>query len=169
MERMITLVSQTDTFTPDSELSTRSAESTDCEALARLLFTSYESRLYPTQADAQKELEAVFAGEKGDFFAEASPVVVDENGRVIAAALCLKNRKDDVEPSDVPTIFELVTAASRRRQGIAEELIREAMTSMKNNGFEEVTVRIPETNAPALALYLTLDFHRWQPAYEDLY
>ena len=169
MERMITLISKTDLVTPDTLLSTRVAEPSDSEALARLLFTAYENNLYPTQSDAQKALDAVFAGEIGDFFPEASPVVVDDNGRVVAAVLCLKNRKDGNEPVDVPTIYELVTAASRRRQGIAEKLIRQAMSSMKESGFDEVTVRIPETNAPALALYLILDYRRWQPAAEDLY
>ncbi|MDO4916734.1 MAG: GNAT family N-acetyltransferase, partial [Rothia sp. (in: high G+C Gram-positive bacteria)] len=113
--------------------------------------------------------DKVFAGELGDFYPEASPVVVDDNDRVIAAVLCLKNRKDGVEPADLPTIYELVTAASRRREGIAEQLIRQTIHSMNQDGIEQVSVRIPETNAPALALYLTLDFHRWAPNNEDLY
>lgn len=169
MDRLITLVTDTQENTRESQLTTRPAQASDSEALARLLFSAYESNLYPTQADAKVALDKVFAGELGDFYPEASPVVVDENDRVIAAVLCLKNRKDGVEPAELPTIYELVTAASRRREGIAEQLIRQTIHSMNQDGIEQVSVRIPETNAPALALYLTLDFHRWAPNNEDLY
>jgi len=42
------------------------------------------------------------------------------------------------------------------------------MASLHENGYEEVCVRIPEDNAAALALYLTLDFNRWNPEQDEI-
>lgn len=163
MERFITFISTTSEAQQEPTLETRSAQPSDSEALARSLFAAYDSDAYSTQADAQQALDKVFAGEYGDFYPEASPVLVDKNDRVIAAILCLKNRKDGLEPADFPSIYELVTASSRRREGIAEELIRRALSTMHADEVEQVTVRIAEDNAAAIALYLSLDFTRWQP------
>lgn len=38
-------------------------------------------------------------------------MVVDEHDRIIAASLCLKHRVV-TDPKDIPTIYELFTAAS---------------------------------------------------------
>ncbi|WP_081316712.1 GNAT family N-acetyltransferase [Rothia kristinae] len=57
---------------------------------------------------------------------------------------------------------------SRRREGFAEQLLRVAITELKEEGFEHVALRISEDNAAALALYLTLDFHRWFPEEDEL-
>lgn len=162
MTRMITLIGTTDRPRRELGLTTRPAGLEDAEALARLLFSSYEDGRVNTQEDALKLVTAVLDGSHGEFYPEASPVVEDDHGRIIAAALCLKNRVDGVPPGDKATIFELFTAASRRREGLAEKLIRQAVAQMDEDGFEEVTVRIPEANAAALALYLTLEFRRWQ-------
>lgn len=39
---------------------------------------------------------------------------------------------------------------------------------MFEDGYEQVSVRISENNAAALALYLTLDFNRWFPEDDDI-
>ena len=109
----------------------------------------------------------MFDGEYGTVLPKASPVVVDDAGRIIAAALVLESRVGDDLP-DSPYIFELFTESSRRREGIAEQLLRVAITELKEEGFEHVALRISEDNAAALALYLTLDFRRWFPEEEEL-
>lgn len=167
MTGLITLISPTRPSGKALTLATRPAQVEDAEALARLYFASYDDDRFPTQAAAAVEIERILRGEHGEFYHEASPVVVDDNGRIVAAALCLKHRVV-TEPKHLPTIFELFTAASRRREGLAEQLIRKSIDRMREDGFEQVSVRISETNAAALALYLTLDFKRWFPEDDDL-
>lgn len=162
MSGLITLISNTSKAKKPLTISTRPARIEDAEALARLYFASYEDERFPTQAEATAEMERILKGEHGEFYAEASPVVVDEHDRIVAASLCLKHRVV-TDPKDIPTIYELFTAASRRREGLAEQLIRKSIDQMHTDGYEQVSVRISENNAAALALYLTLDFNRWFP------
>lgn len=162
MSGLITLISNTSKAKKPLTISTRPARIEDAEALARLYFASYEDERFPTQAEATAEMERILKGEHGEFYADASPVVVDEHDRIVAASLCLKHRVV-TEPKNIPTIYELFTAASRRREGLAEQLIRRSIDQMHEDGYEQVSVRISENNAAALALYLTLDFNRWFP------
>lgn len=167
MSGLITLISQTSQATKPLTVSTRPAQPEDAEALARLYFASYDDSRFASQADAQAEMARILQGEHGEFYPAASPVVTDERGRIIAAALCLKHRVV-TEPKSIPTIYELFTAASRRREGLAEQLIRSSIDRMFTDGYDQVSVRISENNAAALALYLTLDFNRWFPDSDDL-
>lgn len=167
MSGLITLVSQTSKAAKPITVSTRPARVEDAEALARLYFASYEDDRFTSQAEAATEMEKILRGEHGEFYTDASPVVVDEHDRIIAASLCLKHRIV-TDPKDLPTIYELFTAASRRREGLAEQLIRRSIDQMFEDGYEQVTVRIQDNNSAALALYLTLDFNRWYPEDEDI-
>lgn len=167
MSGLITLVSQTSKAAKPITVSTRPAQVEDAEALARLYFASYEDDRFTSQAEAAIEMEKILRGEHGEFYTDASPVVVDEHDRIIAASLCLKHRIV-TDPKDLPTIYELFTAASRRREGLAEQLIRRSIDQMFEDGYEQVTVRIQDDNSAALALYLTLDFNRWYPEDEDI-
>jgi ribosomal protein S18 acetylase RimI-like enzyme len=141
---------------------TRPAAPEDAEGLAQLYYSSYEQGGVSSLEEAREVIKGVFAGEYGPFLPDASPVVVDEDGTIVAAALVLARRVGDDLP-DAPYIFELFTAASRRRQGLAEQLVRSSMATLYKNGYEQVCLRIAEDNAAALALYLTLDFNRWIP------
>lgn len=167
MSGLITLISQTSKARKPVTVSFRPAQLDDAEALARLYFASYDGERFASQADATAEMERILKGEHGEFYTEASPVVVDEHDRIIAASLCLKHRVV-TEPKGIPTIYELFTAASRRREGLAEQLIRRSINQMFEDGYEQVSVRISENNAAALALYLTLDFKRWFPEDDDI-
>lgn len=167
MTGMITLITKTSENPKTVKIITRAAKLEDSEALARLYFASYDSPDVASQEQALEQIRSILSGTYGDFYPEASPVLVDENGRIVAAALCLHNRKDLAVPADKPTIYELFTAASRRREGLAEQLVRISIDAMNHDGVEEVTVRVEEDNYAALALYLTLDFHRWQAIDDD--
>ncbi|MCT2246336.1 GNAT family N-acetyltransferase, partial [Rothia kristinae] len=159
MSGKITLIGDTWTSTRPVTVSTRPVARQDADGLARLFFTAYDDGSVTSQAHALEILHHMFDGEYGAVLPKASPVVVDDAGRIIAAALVLESRVGDDLP-DSPYIFELFTESSRRREGFAEQLLRVAITELKEEGFEHVALRISEDNAAALALYLTLDFRR---------
>ncbi|KTR35727.1 GNAT family N-acetyltransferase [Rothia kristinae] len=167
MSGKITLIGDTWTSTRPVTVSTRPVARQDADGLARLFFTAYDDGSVTSQAHALEILHHMFDGEYGAVLPKASPVVVDDAGRIIAAALVLESRVGDDLP-DSPYIFELFTESSRRREGFAEQLLRVAITELKEEGFEHVALRISEDNAAALALYLTLDFHRWFPEEDEL-
>ncbi|MBG7588195.1 MULTISPECIES: GNAT family N-acetyltransferase [Rothia] len=167
MSGKITLIGDTWTSTRPVTVSTRPVARQDADGLARLFFTAYDDGSVTSQAHALEILHHMFDGEYGAVLPKASPVVVDDAGRIIAAALVLESRVGDDLP-DSPYIFELFTESSRRREGFAEQLLRVAITELKEEGFEHVALRISEDNAAALALYLTLDFRRWFPEEDEL-
>lgn len=162
MTGTITLIAHTAANTRKPAVTLRPAGPDDAESLAQLYYSSYEQGGVSSLEEARQVIRGVFDGEYGPFLPDASPVVVDDDGTVVAAALVLGRRMSEDLP-DVPYIFELFTAASRRRQGLAEQLVRCAMGTLYDNGYDQVCLRIDEDNAAALALYLTLDFNRWVP------
>lgn len=168
MSGTITLIAQTSETTSTNPAPSRQVTADDIPALSELFFQAYDASSAATSKDdAQKIIEGVFDGEFGPFLPDASPVIEDEDGKVIAAAIVLEQRKGDDLPK-APYLFELFTASSHRRRGLAEQLVREAMTKLYNQGYEEVSLRIAEDNSAALALYLTLDFNRWVPYNDDV-
>ncbi|ALU40257.1 acetyltransferase [Kocuria flava] len=167
MTGTITLIARTVANTRPNPVPTRPATPEDAEALAQLYYSSYEQGGVSSLAEARQVVQGVFAGEYGPLLAEASPVVADEDGTIVAAALTLERRVGDGELPDAPYLFELFTAASRRRQGLAEQLVRSSMDTLCHSGYDQLCLRIAEDNAAALALYLTLDFNRWVPEDDD--
>ena len=59
------------------------------------------------------------------------------------------------------------TGKTKTLQGLAEQLVRSSAAALAEAGHERLSLRIPEDNSPALALYLALDFSRWQEAVEE--
>ncbi|MBD2765510.1 GNAT family N-acetyltransferase [Kocuria sp. cx-455] len=168
MSGTITLIAQTSETKSTNPVPSRQVTEEDIPALSKLFFEAYASTTAAmSQEDAGEIIQGVFDSEYGPFLPDASPVVEDDNGKVIAAAMVLERRKGDDLPA-APYLFELFTASSHRRRGLAEQLVREAMTKLYNQGYEEVCLRIAEDNSAALALYLTLDFNRWIPDSDDL-
>lgn len=168
MSGTITLIAQTSETKSTNPVPSRQVTAEDIPALSKLFFEAYASTTAAmSQEDAGEIIQGVFDSEYGPFLPDASPVVEDDNGKVIAAAMVLERRKGDDLPA-APYLFELFTASSHRRRGLAEQLVREAMTKLYNQGYEEVCLRIAEDNSAALALYLTLDFNRWIPDSDDL-
>ena len=163
MSGTITLIAQTSETSSTDPVPSRQVSAEDIPALSELFFQAYDSSSAATTKEAAHQIiQGVFDGEFGPLLPEASPVIEDENGQVVAAAIVLEQRKGDDLPK-TPYLFELFTAASHRRRGLAEQLVREAMTKLYNQGYEEISLRIAEDNSAALALYLTLDFNRWAP------
>ena len=167
MTGTITLIARTELTRRELTAASRSVTDEDTSALARLLREAYGSGTVGTQEEAETTVRDAFRGKFGPFLREQSHVIEDEDGNPVAAAIVLERREDPHLP-DVPYLFELFTASSHRRRGLAEQLVRQVMSSLHENGYEEVCVRIPEDNSAALALYLTLDFNRWIPEQDEL-
>lgn len=169
ISRTADLTARTDT----SILNTRPAAREDIPRLAELYSSAYQSarvsqvgEVVDSPETAADVLTRLFDGEYGPFLPQASPVVVDADDALVAAALVVANRVGDDVPED-PYLFELFTHSSRRRQGLAEQLVRVSASSLAQDGQERLSLRIADDNSAALALYLTLGFSRWQAAAED--
>ncbi|WP_432641423.1 GNAT family N-acetyltransferase [Arthrobacter polaris] len=102
------------------------------------------------------------AGKYGNFLPEASHVALDEAGRIVAAVLVVERALGNDTP-DAPFIIELITDREHRRRGLAEDLVLATLDTLFNEGQKDVALRVESTNSAALALYLSLDFHRWSP------
>lgn len=163
----ITLIARTVPNSREVTTTSRGLTEADASELARLFLEAYGSKISGTPEDAERMIRGAFNGDFGPFLQQQSQVIEDEEGTPVAAAVVLERRLDKNLP-DVPYLFELFTASSHRRRGYAEQLVRQVMASLHENGYEEVCVRIPEDNAAALALYLTLDFNRWAPEQDEL-
>ena len=167
MTGTITLIARTVSNHREVTAPSRSVTAADSAALARLLLEAYGTQGTGTPEKAESLIQDAFNDAYGPFLAEQSQLIEDEDGNPVAAAMVL-SRRDDPQLPDAPYLFELFTASSHRRRGLAEQLVRQVMASLHENGYEEVCVRIPEDNAAALALYLTLDFNRWTPEHDEL-
>lgn len=163
----ITLIARTAPATREVTAPSRSVTQDDAAALAHLLLEAYGTEKGGSQERAEAVIRDAFEGAYGPFLAEQSQLVEDEQGQPVAAAIVLERRRDAKLP-DAPYLFELFTASSHRRRGLAEQLVRQVMAALHESGYEEVCVRIPEDNSAALALYLTLDFNRWTPEHDEL-
>ena len=155
-----------------SLLNTRPATSEDISALADLYAAAYQASSTADASDVSSAEEAkeiltkLFDDEFGRLLPEASPVVSDEDGSIVAAALVVERRTGEAVPED-PYLFELFTHAAHRRQGLGEKLVRVSAATLSEAGHERLSLRISEDNSAALALYLTLGFSRWQEAAEN--
>ncbi|OMH24243.1 hypothetical protein BKD30_08850 [Tersicoccus phoenicis] len=163
MAGTITLTAQTVPLEREPGVTTRPVEEGDIPVLGQLFFSSYADSRPWTEDEATADVRKVYADEFGRFLRDASLVVPDGDGRPVAALLVVDGFPDAALP-DVPFVLELFTHPDHRRKGYAEELVRQSLAKLAEAGYEQVALRISEDNAAALALYLTLDFQRWDPA-----
>ena len=109
MSGKITLIGDTWTSTRPVTVSTRPVARQDADGLARLFFTAYDDGSVTSQAHALEILHHMFDGEYGAVLPKASPVVVDDAGRIIAAAVF-------ASLADRPTLNAPVTSFSRAQR-----------------------------------------------------
>lgn len=163
MSDMITLTAKTAPLDAELTVETRPSAESDIQALGELYFTSYEPGLAKNTVEAATaEIRGTLAGEHGTFLYEASPIVTDEHGGLIAAVLVVDRAAAEDMP-DCPFILELFTHYEHRRKGLADQLVRASMATLHESGYEQIALRIRDDNAAALALYLSMDFRRWDP------
>ena len=163
MTDMVTLSAKTAPLERELKTAARTVQDSDLPRLGELYFTAYEPGDAGETLDvAMADMRSALEGRYGELLPEASHVALDDDGNIVAAVLVVERFTGDGAP-DCPFIIELITDRSHRRRGLAEELVLETMDTLFNEGRQDVALRVEASNSAALALYLSLDFHRWFP------
>ncbi len=135
----------------------REMDREDLEAVGRLYFEANEPGVAcATLGEAVDDIVASFDGEYGEFWFEASPVVLHGDDPVAAVMTVRRAPWDDVP--DCPFIIELFTDRAHRRQGLACHLITSAAETIRSAGETAVALRVDAANGPARRLYGSLGF-----------
>ncbi|WP_425861676.1 GNAT family N-acetyltransferase [Arthrobacter sp. TWP1-1] len=167
MTDMVTLIAKTTPLERELPFASRTVEESDAARLGELYFTAYDVGVAGDSLDvALADMKASLAGKYGPLLPGASHVALDEAGKIVAAVLVVEHAVGDDTP-DAPFIIELITDRQHRRRGLAEDLVLATMDTLFNDGKTDVALRVESTNSAALALYLSLDFHRWSPEETD--
>lgn len=145
----------------------RSIKSTDLPELAALYLHAYGGRASaPDTKKAADRINAIFDGVHGTPIAQASLLTADAGGRLTAAIITTERDLGTAGPGTA-FIAELFTHPDHRRQGLAEELLSQALQALHETGHQTVAVTVDSANAAAIALYLSRDFRRLSPPAED--
>ncbi|AJT41094.1 GNAT family N-acetyltransferase [Psychromicrobium lacuslunae] len=161
MSGKVILIARTSPLQLDLNITTRSLSTEDIAALGQLYFSAYDKGQAEKSLEAATEsIAASFDGKFGTLLTDASQVALDEDGNIIAGILVVERSNHEGTP-EAPFLIELVTDRDHRRQGLAERLVLLSGEKLFNAGYQEVAVRVKESNSAALALYLSLDFRRW--------
>ena len=124
----------------------------DLEAVGRLYFEAYDPGVAcATLEEAVDDTVASFDGDYGEFWFEASPVIL-HGDEVVAAVMTVRRAPWDDVP-DCPFIIELFTDRAHRRQGLARHLIASVVETIRSAGGTAVALRVDEANIPARRLY----------------
>lgn len=167
MTDMVTLIAKTTPLERELKISSRTVQPTDLARLGELYFTAYDAGIAGDSIEvALADMQASMEGKYGQFLPDASHVALDETGKIVAAVLVVERAVGDDTP-DSPFIIELITDRQHRRRGLAEDLVLATLDTLFNDGQKDVALRVESTNSAALALYLSLDFHRWAPDSSD--
>ncbi len=163
MTDMVTLIAKTIPLERELKISSRTVQPTDLPRLGELYFTAYDAGLAADSVEAAlADMQASMEGKYGSFLPEASHVALDDTGKIVAAVLVVERAIGDDTP-EAPFIIELITDREHRRRGLAEDLVMTTLDTLFNEGQKNVALRVEASNSAALALYLSLDFHRWSP------
>ena len=163
MTDMVTLIAKTTPLERELKIPFRTLQEADLPRLGELYFTAYDAGVAGESLEAARtDIQASMAGKYGNFLPEASHVALDEAGRIVAAVVGVERALGNDTP-DAPFIIELITDREHRRRGLAEDLVLATLDTLFNEGQKDVALRVESTNSAALALYLSLDFHRWSP------
>jgi GNAT superfamily N-acetyltransferase len=114
----------------------------DLSTLAELMLTSYDTstnREFNDTTSAEKYLQDIMAGWRGDFIDEASFISSTPGTRNVVSA-CLVTSPIPKEA----TIVELFTHPLYRARGLATTEIASAMNRLAKRGFHTVTAWLPE-------------------------
>ncbi|MBP2414349.1 ribosomal protein S18 acetylase RimI-like enzyme [Arthrobacter stackebrandtii] len=163
MTDMVTLIAKTTPLERELNITSRTVQPTDLPRLGELYFTAYDAGVAGDSLEvAIADMQASLEGKYGPFLPEASHVALDESGKIVAAVLVVERAVGDDTP-EAPFIIELITDREHRRRGLAEDLVLATLDTLFNEGQKDVALRVEASNSAALALYLSLDFHRWSP------
>jgi N-alpha-acetyltransferase 10/11 len=139
----------------------RPCQRADITALASLYFEAYEPGVAcATVDDALDDTRASFAGEYGELWPDASPIVVHHDEPVGAALMV--HRAPWPDTPSCPFVIELFTARAYRRMGLARAMVAYCLASAAAAGCPGVALRVDDDNHAARALYASLGFRPWQ-------
>ena len=108
-----------------------------------------------TLDEARAEIAVTFAGESGELWLAASPVVRSDDV-LVAVVLTVRRANWEGAPAD-RYIIEAFTAADQRR-GPARSAMTAALAALSAAGERQVALTVTAENAPALALYQAMGF-----------
>lgn len=140
----------------------RTGRAADVPALGELYLRSYPPGVAGADlAEATADIASAVAGEYGDLWPEASPVVIGD-GRIVAAIQVVR-RAPWADTPDCPFAIELFVAPEHRRHGLARLLLHRSMAVLSLAGQAELALRVAEDNEAARDLYRSLGFREWSP------
>jgi len=143
---------------PDG-LTMRAVADADAEALAQLYLSAYHpSPGAMSLLEAREEMRANFAGESGELWRAASPVVVDANGVVLASVLMVTAAPLDWGRPPGPYVVEVLTSHQWRGRGLAGALLADAARAVIAAGREPLALRVDPDNIGAIRLYAAAGF-----------
>ncbi|WP_018134258.1 GNAT family N-acetyltransferase [Acaricomes phytoseiuli] len=161
MSSPVTLIAQTSPLPFELDISTRALESADIAGLGELYFTAYDAGLAEASLEEAKNVMAeIFDGKLGSLLSDASHAALSDDGSIVAAILVVERATHEGAPES-PFLIELFTDRAHRRRGLAERLVLVAGDKLFHSGHQQVAVRVDDENSAALALYLSMDFRRW--------
>lgn len=82
-------------------------------------------------------------------------LVAEEDGSVIGFVLCFLHK-----PSGKATIENIFVCEDSRRNGVANSLLQEALTRLKDRGFTYVVASVEESNKSSQDLFEASDFNK---------
>jgi ribosomal protein S18 acetylase RimI-like enzyme len=88
----------------------------------------------------------------GQFYAPASTVAIDNDGKVAGVVLC------SLVAADTGHITQVCVTPSAQGNGVGYELIRHALLHLKNAGCEKTSLTVTASNSDAIRLYQAIGF-----------
>lgn len=127
--------------------------------LAALWFAAYPPNIATSISEAEQEMSEMFAGEYGQFWPEASPVIFA--GNELIAAICTVHKAPWEKTPTCPFIVDLMVHPQFRRRGVATWLVRETARVVLREAHTHVALRVLVDNTTAISLYRKLGFTDW--------
>lgn len=130
---------------------------TDIPALGALYFAAYDpGDAAASVEEALGDIEASFAGDYGELWLAASPVitVADE---VVAASMVVRQASWPGAPPG-PFVIEVFTDRAHRRRGLGRAMLSAAMRVALAEGEGSIGLQVNRDNAGARSLYRELGF-----------
>lgn len=139
----------------------RAMTADDIPALGALCFAAYDPGVAcEILEEAVADIRASFAGEYGELWLEASPVVVRSDEIVTSLTAVHRTPWDDVPKCSF--IIELLTDRAHRRRELARMLLLTTMSTLREAGEERIALRVDAHNADARRLYAAAGFTPWK-------
>jgi ribosomal protein S18 acetylase RimI-like enzyme len=137
----------------------RQSRHEDIEELGRLYYVAYNPGIAcATESEAIADIAASFAGDFGELWLDASPVIVHDETIVGVVQTVRSVPWPDVPPG--PFITEVFVARDHRRRGLSRSAMTAAMETLARAGETSVSLRVMASNAPARRLYASLGFRQ---------